>query len=67
MILGQRPFFFIIKFVFREKPEFYLFYYHSILKDRVLFEQTGPSIEIYVNVVKKTWLYFVQKYLKWKK
>ena len=53
MIFGQRTFFSIIKPVIREKREFHLVYYNAVFKDRVLFRQTQPSIEIDVIVVKK--------------
>ena len=42
-----------MKLVFQEKSESYLFCYNAILKDRILFKQTYPSIEIDVIVVKK--------------
>ena len=42
-----------MKLVFQEKSESYLFCYNAILKDRILFKQTHPSIEIDVIVVKK--------------
>ena len=35
---GRRTFFSIIKLVFQGKREFYLFYYHAIFKDPVLFK-----------------------------
>ena len=38
IIFGQRTFFPIIKLVFREKREFYLFFDDAIFKDRVLFK-----------------------------
>ena len=65
-MFGQRTFFSIIKFVFREKDEFYLFYFITIFKDRVLFKETRSSIEIDVIVVKKTYFFlnFVQKYVR---
>ena len=38
IIFGQRAFIPIIKFVFQEKHEFYLFYYNTIFKDYALFK-----------------------------
>ena len=35
-LFGQRTFFSIIKLIFWEKREFYLFYYNAFFKDRVL-------------------------------
>ena len=65
-MFGQRTFFSIIKFVFGEKDEFYIFYFITIFKDRVLFKETRSSIEIDVIVVKKTYFFlnFVQKYVR---
>ena len=56
-MFGQRTFFSIIKFVFGEKDEFYIFYYITIFKDRVLFKKTWSSIAIDASVVKKTFLF----------
>ena len=67
-IFGQRTFFFIVKLVFREKCEFYLFCDNTILKDCVLFKQTQLSIEIDIIVVKKhIFLNFVEKYVRSKR
>ena len=65
-MFGQRTFFSIIKLVFREKCEFYLFYYKAIFKDRVSFKQTRSSIAIDVVLVKKTFTFLkmVEKYVK---
>ena len=52
IIFYQRIIFPIIKVVFREKRESYLFYYNAIFKDSVLFKCTQSSIEIDVIVVK---------------
>ena len=51
MILDQRTFFSIIKLVFREKREFYLFYYDAIFKDSV-FSKTNNTVK---NTRKKGW------------
>ena len=59
-----------LELIFWEKREFYLFYFNSIFKDRVVFKETQSSIAIDVIVVKKhPFLNFVEKYarLKWKK
>ena len=65
MIFGQRTFLSIIKFVSREKHEFYLFYYKAIFKDCILFKMTKSSIEINTIVVKKHMsLNFVEKYVR---
>ena len=53
IIFGQRTFFSIIKFVFREKRDFYLLYYNAIFRDHVLLHYTRSSIEIDVTEVKK--------------
>ena len=51
--LGQRTFFSVIKLVFWEKHELYLFYCKAIFKDCVLFKWTQPSIETDVIVARK--------------
>ena len=53
LVFGQRTLFSIIKLVFREKREFYLFCYNVVSKDHVVFKKTQPSIEIDIIVVKK--------------
>ena len=67
IIFDQRPFFSTIKLAFRGKPEFYLFYYNAIFKDRVLFKQTQSSIEIDIIVAKKhVFLSFVESSVRLK-
>ena len=53
IIFGQRTFFSSIKLVFQGKRQFYLFYYDTIFKYRVLFKKAQSSIEIDIIVVKK--------------
>ena len=69
--IWERTFFSIVNFFFREKHEFYLFYYGAIFKDGVLFKQTQSSLETDVIALKKRIYFskFVGKYvrLKWKK
>ena len=55
-----------MKLVFREKHEFYLFYYDTIFKDHVLFRQTQSRIEIDAIVVKNMSVNFVEKYVRLK-
>ena len=43
----------MIKLVFQEEREFYVFCYDAILKDRVLIKKTWSSDETDVIVVKK--------------
>ena len=44
IVFGQRTFFSIIKLVFREKHQYYLFYYNLIFKCCVLFISLGKPI-----------------------
>ena len=53
IIFGQRTFFSSIKLVFQGQCQFYLFYYDTIFKYRVLFKKAQSSIEIDIIVVKK--------------
>ena len=65
IIFGETVFFSIIKHVFGERREFYLYYYDHIFKDCVLFRWTCSSIEIDVIVVKKhVFLNFLEKYVR---
>ena len=52
-MFGQTTFFSIITLFFREKCEFYLFYYSSLKNDLIAFKRTRSSIDTDVILVKK--------------